>query len=61
MWGWLFLVGCLGCIGSGMKHWRRYQRAQRVSSPDPASLPEVIMWFLGAAANLVAAAVAFFH
>jgi hypothetical protein len=57
MWGWLFLLGCLGCIWFGRTHWTRYQRSP---SPDPTWLGESILGFLGAAANLVAAAVSFF-
>jgi hypothetical protein len=39
-------------------HWTRYQRKP---SSDPISLVVALMWFLGALANLVAAAVSFFH
>src|SRR5262249_26189102 len=57
MWGVLFLMGCLFCIWFGRIHWRRYHHGP---SPDPIWLGEALLGFLGAAANLVAAVVAFF-
>lgn len=53
----IFLAVGLGCGWIGMRRWIQCQEA----SCEPFLVGESIMGFLGAAANLVAAAVAFFY
>ena len=56
MYGCIFLVCCLGCVWFGKTSLTLYQRSQ---TSDPCLLGQSIMGFLGAALNLVAAAVSF--
>jgi hypothetical protein len=56
MVGFVFLVVCLGCDWIGMTGLSRYERSL---SCDPYGIWESITGFLGAALNLVAAAVSF--
>ena len=56
MYGCIFLVCCLGCVWVGKTSLTQYQGPP---PPDPCLLGQSIMGFLGAALNLVAAAVSF--
>lgn len=54
----IFLAVCLGCVWIGMK---RSTECLQSASCEPFLVGESIMGFLGAAVNLVAAAMALFH
>ena len=57
MLGWLFLLLGLASFGMAMTEWFRYRRGPM---PDPVLLVTSVLWFLGLAVSLVAAAVSFF-
>ena len=56
MWGWLFLLIGLVSFRVGMTNLRRYRRSPSNDLILPATS---VLWFLGSAVNLVAAAVSF--
>jgi hypothetical protein len=56
MYGYIFLVCCLGCVWVATTSLTQYKRSP---TPEPYLLWQSIVVFLGSALNLVAAAVSF--